>query len=131
MTTASTTLLVVERAHRGAVETQFSDELYFAHALHRQSGGLDVLLRGPAAGYALDTDPLPAPTGSRGTALPLADPRRSLRTLLAEGAGVWVERADLAAFGAGAPARLVPGVRLATQEDEAPDWSAYDRIWFF
>ncbi|MFC7617397.1 hypothetical protein ACFQV2_32245 [Actinokineospora soli] len=41
------TLAIVERAYRGAVEKQFFDALYLAVELHRQLGGMDLLLRGP------------------------------------------------------------------------------------
>ncbi|GGS57837.1 MULTISPECIES: hypothetical protein [Streptomyces] len=131
MADSRSTLLIVERAHRGAVETQFSDELYFVRALHRMGGSVDVLLRGPATGYAIDTGPVPAPPGAHGTDLPLADPRRSLRALLADGVPVWAEEAGLALFGASAATRLIPDVRLVVRDDDGPDWSAYDRVWFF
>ncbi|MFJ2847508.1 hypothetical protein GTY20_37860 [Streptomyces sp. SID4946] len=131
MADSGSTFLIVERAHRGAVEAQFSDELYFARALHRMSGSVDVLLRGPATGYAIDTGPVPAPPSAHGTALPLADPRHSLRALLADGAPVWVEEAGLALFGASASTRLMPDVRLVARDDDGPDWSKYDRVWFF
>lgn len=44
---------IVERAYRGAVEKQFFDVLYMSVELHRQLGGMDILLRGPAVTCAL------------------------------------------------------------------------------
>ncbi|MEU1944107.1 hypothetical protein ABZ554_17085, partial [Streptomyces sp. NPDC020125] len=52
-------LVIVEKAYRGSIETQYADVLYCVPDLHRQSGGCDVALRGPAVGYALDTGPRP------------------------------------------------------------------------
>ncbi|MFJ8250839.1 hypothetical protein [Streptomyces sp. NPDC094466] len=126
------TLLIVERAHRGGVESQFSDELYFARALHTLGGGLDVLLRGAAAGYAVvpESPPRPPRFTPHGS-LPAADPRRSLHGLIADGAGVWVEERDLRALGPRAPGRVLPGVRVAGADTQAPEWGSYHRVWFF
>ncbi|MFF4368004.1 hypothetical protein [Streptomyces sp. NPDC001594] len=124
-------LLVVERAYRGSVETQFADVLYLARELNRQQGGLDVLLRGLAVTFATAADDdAPARTVRIGRIDldTLPDPRASLRTLLAEGAGVWAEEADLAGLGT-APDRLLPGVRRA-RPDSRPDWSAYQGVHF-
>ncbi|MGW4368848.1 hypothetical protein ACWEKT_24700 [Nocardia takedensis] len=125
---SATTLLILERGHRGWLETQFSDELYFAAALYRQGGGLDIHLRGTAAGYAIDTGVV-ATSGIAPSVRP-ADPRRSLRALLAAGARVWVDATDLRMFGDSAARRLIPGVRPVA-DGEGPDWPDYERVWFF
>jgi hypothetical protein len=125
------TLIVLERAHRGSVETQFSDELLFVREMHRQSGGIDVLLRGAAVGYAVDAGFRPALRVAGRTVETVADPRGSLRQLLAEGAGVWIEERDLAVFGSGAAAYVMRGVRLATEDEPGPSWVSYERVWFF
>ncbi|MFD5418016.1 hypothetical protein ACFWJT_08295 [Streptomyces sp. NPDC127069] len=123
-------LLVVERAYRGSVETQFADVLYLARELNRQQDGLDILLRGLAVTFATADDDAPARTLRIGRIDldTLPDPRASLRTLLAEGAGVWAEEADLTGLGT-APDRLLPGVRRA-RPDSRPDWSAYQGVHF-
>ncbi|MEU1779105.1 hypothetical protein ABZ545_06375 [Streptomyces abikoensis] len=131
MEATGNTLLIVERAHRGSVESQFADTLYFVQALHRQSGGVDLVLRGAAAGYAVETDYEPALHIGGRTLRTLPDPRRSVRELLAEGVGVWVEEPDLSALGAGASERLIPGVRRTGEHEPASLWSFYERVWFF
>ncbi|MGA5822792.1 hypothetical protein ACPC54_33640 [Kitasatospora sp. NPDC094028] len=124
-------LLVIERAYRGALETQFADVLYLARELNRQLGGVDVLLRGLAVTFAAaDTRPAPAVRVGHDTLDTLPSPRDSVRSLLEHGAGVFVDAADLAHFEAG-PGWLQPGVRRAGGPD-APglDWSAYRDVFF-
>lgn len=130
MPTPPRTLLVVERAYRGAVEDQFADVLYFVHGLHRQSGGVELALRGAAAGYAVQPDRPPPPVTGRllGT---LADPRRTVQLLLDDGVAVWTEEPDLLALGGTAPARLIPGVRCLAAHELAARWPGYARVWFF
>ncbi|MGW1144179.1 hypothetical protein ACWD6I_03750 [Streptomyces sp. NPDC002454] len=133
MTTAvHPALVMIDRAYRGSVETQFADVLYFIRELNRQVGGLHLALRGDAVTYGLAA-PDHAPSirlGSRELDT-LPDPRRSMRTLLEEGTEVWVEQADLArAAGPDAAARLLPGVRLAGPGELARSWSSYTRVWF-
>lgn len=131
MPTAERTLLIVERAYRGAVEEQFADALYFVRELHRQSGGVDLALRGPAAGYAVHTDRRPAVRIAGRPLDTLPDPRRSVRQLLDDGVAVWVEEPDLTALGVTALARLIPGVRCLAEHELASRWSSYARVWFF
>ncbi|MFE0106743.1 hypothetical protein [Streptomyces sp. NPDC059009] len=121
-------LAIVERGYRGALEKQFFDELYLATELHRQLGGLDILLRGTAVTYALDTGPMPALRIGNRTVDTLTDPRQGLRTLLAAGVGIWVEAAALAALGSLRP--LVEGVRLAAEGELAARWGEYRQICF-
>ncbi|AGP60154.1 hypothetical protein [Streptomyces rapamycinicus] len=131
MATNDNTLLIIERAHRGAVETQFADTLFFVRELHRQSGGLHVVLRGLAASYAVDTTYEAALRIAGRTLDTLPDPRRLLRQLLEDGATVFVEEADLSALGARARERLLPGVRLVAGAELVSRWSDYERVWFF
>ncbi|MBD3009701.1 hypothetical protein [Streptomyces sp. 5-10] len=131
MATTDNTLLIIERAHRGAVETQFADTLFFVRELHRQSGGVHVALRGLAASYAVDTTYEAALRIAGRTLDTLPDPRRLLRQLLDDGATVFVEEADLSALGARARERLLPGVRRVTGAELVSRWSDYARVWFF
>ena len=122
--------MIIERAYRGSVETQFADVLFSIRELHRQSGGVDVALRGLAAGYAVATDFDPRiqiGTHELGT---LPDPRASVRRLLDDGVGVWVEEPDLSALGESARERLLPGVRRLPAHGLVSRWSAYERVWF-
>lgn len=122
--------MIIERAYRGSVETQFADVLFSIRELHRQSGGVDVALRGLAAGYAVTTDFDPRiriGTHELGT---LPDPRASVRRLLDDGVGVWVEEPDLSALGESARERLLPGVRCLPAHGLVSRWSAYERVWF-
>ena len=123
------TLAVVERGYRGAVDKQFFTPLYLAVELHRQLGGLDLLLRGDAVTCAV-TAPPPPPLRLGGTELTtLADPRRELATLQDLGVGVWVEEPDLAAHGIAAD-RLLPGVGVAAAGGFAVRWPEYRTVCF-
>jgi hypothetical protein len=131
MSGAGNTLLVIERAHRGAVESQFANVLFFVRELHRQSGGVDVVLRGLAAGFAV--------RGTFRSSLPIAgrmleslpDPQCHVRGLIQDGATVWVEEPDLAALGPSARERLLPGVSTVAAHEITSRWSTYGRVWFF
>ncbi|MGV4987389.1 hypothetical protein ACVB8X_42000 [Streptomyces sp. NRAIS4] len=121
-------LAIVERGFRGALDKQFFDELYLATELHRQLGGLDILLRGTAVGYALDAPPPPALRIGARTVDTLTDPRAGLRVLLDAGVGVWVEEPALAALGS--PRPPLAGIRLARDGEVAARWGEYRMVFF-
>lgn len=117
-------LAIVERHHLGEVETSFADVFYVARELHRQLGGVDLLLRAGAVDAAV-TRPAPPPAPDplpRG-----ADPAGSVAALLQDGMRVFVTASDLTRCGL-AGARLLPGVVPAA--DRQPDWDGYQRVWF-
>ncbi|GIG63043.1 hypothetical protein Lfu02_74150 [Longispora fulva] len=121
-------LAVVDRAYRGGPEVQFCDLLYLARGLHRQLGGLDVVLRGSAVTFAVDTNPLPRlRVGARYLDLP--DPRRSLRALLAADSAVSVDEPALRALGL-TPDRVLPGVVCRDSASLTRDWPDYEGVWF-
>ena len=123
-----TTLIIVERGYRGALEQQYAHVLWLARTLHRQAP-VALLLRGPAAAYALD-HPAPDPPRLGGHTWGVAaDYRETLLRLVEEGAQVLVATASLARLGGGCH-RLVTGVRTVTEADIVAAWPAYDRIWF-
>lgn len=130
MTVTRSLLLIVERAYRGSVETQFADVLYSVRELHRQSGGLDLALRGLAASYAVTAEFEPAIRIGGHHLDTLPDPRRSVRRLLDDGVGIWVEEPDLDALGTSARDRLLPGVRHLPAHGLASRWPSYQRVWF-
>jgi len=106
------TLVIVERAHRGALEEQYADVLWLVRTLHRLSP-MSLLLRGAAAVYAVDR---PAP--SRDTMLSLSDNN-----------SLFVAASSLADLGlSGRP--LLPGVRVLSDREVAAQWTTHDRIWF-
>jgi hypothetical protein len=124
-------LAIVERGYRGALEKQFFDELYLATELHRQLGGLDILLRGQAVTYAIDAPPVPPLRIGNRTVDTLSDPRKGLRTLLDAGVGVWAEEPGLAALGgSGSPDRLLAGIRVAAEGETAARWTEYRMVCF-
>jgi hypothetical protein len=125
-------LLIMEKAYRGSVETQFADALYVVPDLHRQSGGgCDLALRGPAVGYALRTDAPQPPLRLGGRTLDtLPDPRASVAKVLDAGVTVLVERPDLAALGRTAADRLLPGVQVIEAYGLAARWPSYEQVWF-
>ncbi|MGW7272427.1 hypothetical protein ACWGH5_18100 [Streptomyces sp. NPDC054864] len=123
-----TSLAIVERAYRGAVEVSYFDALYLGIEIHRQLG-LDVLLRGEAVGYAVAAAPAP-PIKIGGRVLETLDaPRDDLLRLRDQGAGIWVEEDGLAALGIG-PERLIEGVRCVAPAELARHWPEYDRVFY-
>jgi hypothetical protein len=120
-------LAIMERAYRGAVETQYADLPFVLRDLHRQLGGMVVLLRGVAVTLALDgPDPVPLRLG--GTTLDtLPDRRHAVRGMLEDGIAVHVDEQDLVAAGL-TVRRLLPGVRPAGPHDLP--WADYDHVWF-
>ncbi|MCP9212421.1 hypothetical protein [Streptomyces cucumeris] len=123
-------LLIVEKAYRGSVETRYADALYVVPELHRQSGGCDLVLRGPAAGYALTTDFTPELRIGGRTLASLPDPAASVTRVLAAGVTVMVEEDGLTALGRTARDRLLPGVRVIEGGALASRWPAYEQVWF-
>lgn len=124
-------LIIVERAYRGSVETQFADVLYFIRELNRQTGGLHLALRGLAATYALQAPAYePAVRLGGRTLATLPDPRASITEMLDEDAVVWVEEADLAQLGPSAHARLLDGVQCAAPGELTLRWGEFRRVWF-
>lgn len=123
-----TSLAIVERAYRGAVEVGYFDALYLGLEIHRQLG-LDVLLRGEAVTYAFAAAPAPPITVGKRLLETLGTPRDDLVRLRDAGVGIWVEEDGLAALGAG-PDRLIDGVRCAAPGELAARWPEYDRVFF-
>lgn len=123
-----TSLAIVERAYRGALEVAYFDALYLGIEIHRQLG-LDVLLRGEAASYAVPAEPLPPLRVGKRLVDTLNAPRDDLVRLRDAGAGIWVEAADLDALGLRRD-RLIEGVRCAEVGESALRWPEYDRIFF-
>ncbi|GGW13138.1 hypothetical protein GCM10018980_76550 [Streptomyces capoamus] len=121
-------LAIVERAYRGAVETQFSDALYCAYLFHIHLGGLDLLLRGPAVTYAV-RGATPALRLGGQDLHTVNDPRVNLAVLLDSGVGVWVEEPDLPAHGL-SPAALLPDVRTVPAGEITARWSAYRSVFY-
>lgn len=130
MATSARTLLIVEQAHRGALETQFADVLFSIRELHRQSGGLDLMLRGLAVSCAVGTDVAPPLRVGDRIVEELPAPRRSIRTLIADGVTVWVEEPDVRTLGARARDRLAPGVRCIAPREATSLWARYEHVWF-
>jgi hypothetical protein len=124
------TLAIVERAHRGTAEKQFFTELYLATELHRQLGGLDILLRGQAVTYAVDAPPPPALHIGGHTVAAHCDPRADLRRLLEAGVRVWAEEPSLATYVPGGREALLPDVHTAAEGEFALRWPAYRRVCF-
>ncbi|QLH22020.1 hypothetical protein [Streptomyces sp. Rer75] len=125
-------LLIMEKAYRGSVETQFADALYVVPDLHRQSGGgCDLALRGPAVGYAVRTGaPQPPLRLGKRTLDTLPDPRASVTKVLDAGVTVLVEEPDLTALGRTAADRLLPGVQVIEAHGLAARWPSYEQVWF-
>ena len=122
-------LAIVERGYRGCVEVQFCDLGYLARGLRVQLGGLDVVLRGSAVTFAL-AGKFDRVLRLGDTAVDtLADQRRSLHGLIADGADVYVDEPDLRSLGLSAD-RLVPGVTCLDTTAMAANWPDYEGVWF-
>jgi len=122
-------LAVVDRIYRGTAEAQFFDALYGILALGDQLGGMDVVLRGTAVTAAIATDAGPSlRLGSLRVDTP-ADPRASVRAMVAKGISVFVDQPGLAGFGL-AEAALLPGVRCLDTTQLAARWGEYNGVWF-
>jgi hypothetical protein len=122
-------LVVLERGYRGTAEVQFSDLLYVCRGLHRQLGGLDLVLRGSAVTFAVDAAPVP-PLRIGGRELDATpDPRASLRGLLAGGVRAWVDEEELGRRGFRTD-RLISGVVPGGLTALTALWPDYQRVWF-
>jgi hypothetical protein len=121
-------LVVVERAYRGTVEQQYAHVLWLVHGLHTQSP-LTVLLRGPAAVYALaaadngaaEVGGIPWGTGP--------DYQAAVGRLQDDGADVYVSAASLADLGV-ATVALLPGVRSLSDDQITTLVGECDRWWY-
>ncbi|MEV6960361.1 hypothetical protein AB0M97_14410 [Streptomyces sp. NPDC051207] len=123
-----TSLAIVERAYRGAVEVAYFDALFLGIEIHRQLG-LDLLLRGEAVTYAVDAPPPGPLMVGRRPVDTLDAPRADLLRLRDLGVGIRVEHEDLAALGLGED-RLIDGVECVAAGEFAVRWPDYDRIFF-
>ncbi|WP_406200637.1 hypothetical protein OH807_19880 [Kitasatospora sp. NBC_01560] len=117
------TLAVAERGDHDALDRRFLRELHLDTGLHHRLGGLDVLLRGAAAAYALDTA-----TG----------PRPGLRALLDAGVRVLVEEPGPTTDGPttdgpttdGPAPPVVGGVERVAPRATAARWVEYRAVVF-
>lgn len=121
-------LVVVERAHRGAVEQRHAHVLWLMEALHRQHP-TSVLLRGAAAAYAVDTPP-PAPLRLGDELVEhLPDYRETVGRLRGSGVRVLVSSTSLEVIGmAGRP--LLDGVEPVSDDGIIAVCVDYDHIWY-
>jgi hypothetical protein len=129
-------LVILDKAYRGGVETQFVDVLYFVRELNRQlgdlsrpdpRGGLDLYLAGLAVTYAFDVPP-PAPIALADLEVDtMPDPRATVRALVAEDVGVW---SDAEAHERFAKKDLIPGVRTTPPAEMVLRWPLYRHVWF-
>ncbi|MER6300586.1 hypothetical protein ABT247_13580 [Kitasatospora sp. NPDC001539] len=123
-------LAIVDRGYRGAIEKQFVDTLYLVRELHRQMGGMDILLRGQAVSYAARAARVaPLRFGDR-VVETLSDPRRDVRALLDAGIRVRAEEPGLLASGMTGGEQLLEGVELIGAQAAAESWSEYRMICF-
>jgi hypothetical protein len=123
-------LAIVDKAYRGSIEKQFFDSLYLGTELHRQLGGLDLLLRGPAVAYASTRSDVGPVQVGRLRVGSLSDPGAGLQRLMDAGAQVLVEAQDLPAFGVRVPDDLRDGIRTAEPGELARRWPTYRLVCF-
>lgn len=120
-------LVIVERAYRGAVEQRYAHVLWLMEALHQQHPTA-VLLRGPAAGYAVDAPPAPPLRLGRGEVEHLPDYRDTVGRLRASGVRLLVSSSSLDVLGlAGRP--LLEGVEAVDDRGVVAVCAEYDHIW--
>ena len=121
-------LVIVERAHRGRVEQQYAHVLWLVEALTQQDP-TDVLLRGVAAGYAVDAPAAPPLRLGGEVVEHLPDYPATVGRLAAAGARVLVSTSSLAALGLAERLLLGP-VEPVDDADLAKVCASYDRIWY-
>lgn len=120
--------MIVERAHRGAVEQRYAHVLWLMEALHQQVPTA-VLLRGHAAGYAVEAPPPPPLRLGSGEVAHLPDYRDAVDRLLAAGVRLFVSASSLAVLGlAGRP--LIEGLELVDDDAVVALCVEYSQIWY-
>lgn len=123
-----TALVIVERAHRGAVEQRYAHVLWLMEALHQQHPTA-VLLRGHAAGYAVDAPPPPPLRLGPGEVEHLPDYRDAVVRLRALGVRLFVSTSSLDVLGlAGRP--LIEGLQPVDDSAVVALCGEYDHIWY-
>lgn len=132
-------LVILDKAYRGGLETQFVDVLYFVRELNRQlgdlaapvpRGGLDLYLTGLAVTYAFDAPP-PPPVAVGDTVIDtMPDPRGTIRALVGEDVGVWTDAEDHDRLAREEPKALIPGVKATPPAAMVLRWPDYRHVWF-
>ncbi|MFL6130928.1 MAG: hypothetical protein ACJ73E_17920 [Mycobacteriales bacterium] len=121
-------LVIVERAHRGAVEQRYAHVLWLMEALHQQHPTA-VLLRGPAAGYAVDAPPPPPLRLGSAELAHLPDYRDTIGRLRSAGVRLLVSSTSLHVHGlAGRP--LIEGIEPVDDHEVIAVCGEYDHIWY-
>jgi hypothetical protein len=121
-------LVIVERAHRGAVEQRHAHVLWLMEALHRQHPTA-VLLRGHAAGYAVDAPPPPPLRLGPGEVEHLPDYREAIDRLRAAGVRLLVSTSSLNVLGlSGRP--LIEGLEPVDDAAVVALCAEYDYVWY-
>ena len=121
-------LVIVERAHRGAVEQRYAHVLWLMEALHQQHPTA-VLLRGPAAGYAVDAPPPPPLRLGSGEVEHLPDYRDTMGRLRAAGVRLLVSSSSLDVLEL-ADRPLLKGVEPVDDCAIVEVCAYYDHIWY-
>ncbi|WP_049579675.1 hypothetical protein [Streptomyces sp. SBT349] len=123
-------LAIVERAYRGTVEKQYADTLYLAAELHRQMGGMDILLRGLAVTYAAAGAHVGQLRFGGLLIDTLTDQRSDVQVLLRAGLRLYAEESAVRAYGLDREGRLLDGVRTISTTEAAARWSDYRTVCF-
>ena len=123
-----TVLVIVERAHRGAVEQRYAHVLWLMEAIHQQAPTA-VLLRGPAAGYAVDAPPPPPLRLGSGEVEHLPDYRDTIGRLHASGVRLLVSSSSLDLLGQ-ADLPLLKGVDPIDDDEIIAIFAHYKYIWY-
>jgi hypothetical protein len=121
-------LVIVERAHRGAVEQRYAHVLWLMEAIHQQHPTA-VLLRGPAAGYAVDAPPPPPLRLGSGEVEHLPDYRDTIGRLRAAGVRLLVSSSSLDALGL-VDRPLLKGVDSTRDDEIVAICAHYNHIWY-
>ena len=121
-------LVIVERAHRGAVEQRYAHVLWLMEALHQQVPTA-VLLRGHAAGYAVDAPPPPPLRLGAGEVEHLPDYRGTMDRLRGHGVRLLVSISSLDVLGlSGRP--LIEGVEPVNDASMVALCGEYTHVWY-
>ncbi len=122
-----TSLAIVERSYRGALEEQYGNIVWLSESLRSMRAEHNLLLCGSAVACAFDGQKRQNVKLGDITVSTVAHYPDAVRSLLEIGARIWVLKKDLDQFEG--TYNLIPGVELADSLYELV--AAHDKAWFW
>ena len=121
-------LHIISSGYRATLEEQDDTVVWFTHAIKGAGADVDVLLRGPAANYAVDgQEAAPLTFGAR-TQRHAPDVYGQTAALAEKGVNIFLVEEDLRARGIASAPRL-RSAQVVLKAQVAALVSRYDRVW--